>query len=137
VEAINKDKVMKLLRLILFTDKEGERASAAFALRRTLEGTGHDAHDLVELIGGKIIEVIKTVTKVEVVERVVEIDRAQRDWIAGCTELLKVSGLSDWEREFLQDMRRRFELKPQFEPTEKQAACFARIYKKFIKQAAE
>jgi hypothetical protein len=135
VEPVNKDKLMKLLRLVLFTDKTGERESAALAIRRTLEGTGHDAHDLVDLIGGKIIEVIKTVTKVEVLERVVEVDRTQQDWIQGCTELLKIKGLSDWEREFLQDMKRRFELKPQFEPSQKQANCFARIYKQFIKQS--
>jgi hypothetical protein len=129
----SRDKLIKLVRL-LSSDKDGEVLGAVAAIERTLKSNGLSFHDLAELLSDKIIEVVRT----KVVERVVEVDRTQRDWIEGATELLKVDGLAKHERTFVEDMKRRFELKPQFEPSQKQAHWFADLYRKHIqKKAAE
>jgi hypothetical protein len=127
-----RDKLIKLIRL-LSSDKEGERLGAVAAIERTLHGAGLSFHDLAETISDQIIEVVKE----KVVVKIVEIDRTQRDWIEYSEKLLQVDTLEAHERKFVQDMKQRAKLKPNFEPSQKQANWFADLCLRHIKGLRE
>jgi hypothetical protein len=121
------DRLVKLVR-VLSSDKDGEVLGAVRAIERILKSNGFSFHDLAESLAGRILEVVK----VEIVEKEVVVDRTQKDWIEAADKLMGCIKLTPRELEFVSDMRTRFRLKPEFEPTQRQMAWFADLYKKHV-----
>jgi hypothetical protein len=123
------DKIEKLLKVALSSDKEGEVVAAARAIRRTLDGAGSDIHELAaRLKGGKL-------SKAEM-QRIYDAGvQDGKDAAAASAGFTSTEGptylemanycdehdngrLTPREREFINDMTRWYVRR---EPTEKQA----------------
>jgi hypothetical protein len=138
-----RERLMKLVRM-LSSPNDGEVLNAARALERTLKANGHSFHSLAGAIAGQIVEVTKVVERVvekekiveveveRIVERVVqvEVDHSCETWIRVGRGLLKSGRLAMHEQQFVEDMVRRFELWPEFQPSPKQVHWFAKLYRR-------
>lgn len=120
---IDRERLKKLIR-VLSSDKDGEVIAAVKAIERQLKWANLSFHDLADMLTARIVEAIRV--------RVVEIDRTQRDWIEAADKMIESGKLKTAEWEFVTDMKRRFTLKPGFEPTEKQMYWFADLYKRYV-----
>jgi hypothetical protein len=67
-----------------------------------------------------------------IIEEVVQ-SRADADsWIEAADKLLATTTLADRERDFVSDMKLRFDIKPSFTPSEKQTSWFVKLYKTHV-----
>jgi hypothetical protein len=99
-----RDRLVKLVRL-LSSDKEGERLAAVAGIERALRSAGLSFHDLADTIANRIVQVVK---KVEV-----QVDRTAADsWVDAADEMLGTQGLTDYERNFVRDIKNKFKLRP-------------------------
>src|SRR5262249_49432268 len=98
-DQMNTNRLAKFL-LLLGSNKPGEVVAAANALCRTLKSDGHDLHDLVGALNGRIIYRDKIVyPKIE--------ELSTREIAQLCLDR-GTSRLNDRERQFLEDMSRRY-----------------------------
>jgi hypothetical protein len=58
-------------------------------------------------------------------------------WIVAANEILKIGSLRDYEREFVNDMRSRFIMRPDFSPSEKQTNWFVALYRREVQRRKE
>jgi hypothetical protein len=121
---MNDERIGKFL-LLLGSDKPGEVVAAAAALCRTLKFDGHDLHDLVGALNGRVIYRDKIVEKTKVVYPKVE-ELSPREIAQLCLDQ-GTSRLNDRERQFLEDMSRRYGA-----PTPKQEAWLFAIHDKLL-----
>jgi len=117
-----KERIEKFL-LLLGSDKPGEVVAAAAALCRTLKSEGRDPHDLVGALKGRVIYRDKVIEKTKVVYPKVE-KLSPREIAQLCLEQ-DTSYLNDRERQFLEDMSRRYGV-----PTPKQEAWLFALHDK-------
>jgi hypothetical protein len=111
--------------LLLGSDKPGEVVAAAAALCRTLKSEGRDLHDLVDALKGRVVYRDKIIEKTKVVYPKVE-ELSPRAIAQLCLDQ-DTSRLNDREREFLDDMSRRYST-----PTPKQEAWLFAIHDKLL-----
>ena len=121
---MNDERIKKSL-LLLGSDKPGEVVAAAAALCRVLRATGHDLHDLVRALNRRTVYRDKIVEKTKVVYPKVE-ELSPREIAQLCLDC-GTSCLSDRERQFLEDMSRRYSA-----PTSKQEAWLFAIHDKLL-----
>jgi len=119
-----KERIEKFL-LLLGSDKPGEVVAAAAALCRTLKSEGRDLHDLVGALKGRVIYRDKVIEKTKVVYPKVE-ELSPREIAQLCLEQ-DTSYLNDRERQFLEDMSRRYGV-----PTRKQEAWLFALHDKLL-----
>ena len=113
-----RERIEKFL-LLLASDKPGEVVAAAAALCRALKAEGRDLHDLVGALKERVVYRDKVVyPKVE--------ELSPREIAQLCLEQ-DTSHLNDREREFLNDMSRRYST-----PTPKQEAWLFAIHDKLL-----
>jgi ABC-type iron transport system FetAB ATPase subunit len=118
-----KERIEKFL-LLLGSDKPGEVAAAAAALCRALKSEGRDLHDLVgALKGGRVVYRDKVIEKT-VYPKVEELSPREIEQL--CLDQ-DTSRLNDRERQFLEDMSRRYST-----PTPKQEAWLFAIHDKLL-----
>ena len=96
---------------MLGSDKDGEVLAAVAALKRTLNASGGDLHDLVALLEGKV----------RVVYSKSSTPLLWRDKVAAC--LKEWNFLNEWEKDFIQKLSMQ-----RYIPTEKQAAVLNKLY---------
>jgi hypothetical protein len=119
-----RDRLCKLVRL-LSSDIEGERLGAVAGIDRTLKNAGMTFHDLADTIADRIVEVVRI--------REVPVDRTNvESWIDAANQMLATNELQDYERKFVGDMKTKFTLRRNFEPTEKQANWFVFLHNRII-----
>jgi hypothetical protein len=107
--------------LLLGSDKPGEVVAAAAALCRTLKLEGRDLHDLVGALNGRVVYRDKVVyPKVE--------ELSPREIAQLCLDQ-DTSHLNDRERQFLEDMSRRYST-----PTPKQEAWLFAIHDRLLRK---
>jgi hypothetical protein len=107
-----RDKLAKLVRL-LATDKDGERAAAVLAMRRTLEGAGLTFHDFAEMV---------------LWARGAPEQGTAQWWLEVTEYLLNTQRLAGYEMKFVEDMRLRFRLNPNYPASQKQTSWMVSLY---------
>lgn len=117
-----KERIEKFL-LLLASDKPGEVVAAAAALCRALKAEGRDLHDLVGALNGRVVYRDKVVEK-KVYPSVEEL--STREIAQLCLDQ-DTSDLNDRERQFLDDMSRRYST-----PTPKQEAWLFALHDKLL-----
>jgi hypothetical protein len=115
----NKERLCSLIRL-LSTPVDGERLGAVCGIDRILKAAGLTFHDLASAVA--------------VSRLVVDEDGcgANYQWLDAGREMLETEELSAKEREFVEDMCRRF-TSPTFVPSGKQINWFVMIYRRAVK----
>jgi len=132
------ERLEKLLKL-LTSDKDGEVIAAARAIKRTLDGTGADIHELAARVkgGGKLskaemqkiydagVEAGKNDAAVDTGFNSVDGTKSWHEMALYCEKQISSSRLYPREREFIEDMVRWTERR---EPSEKQGKWLHAIY---------
>ena len=113
LESEDRDELIKSIRL-LASDDDSECLAAVRAIKGILQAASLSFDDVAEI--AKHIDIV-SVTEVEVIE--------------ACSKLLNCD-LSAREREFIEVMKGRFELKPDFELTEEQTDWLSSLYRRHV-----
>ena len=133
IQSGTRDKLMKLIRL-LSSDKDGEKLGAIAGIERILKANGLSFHELAGALADKIVEVktivVEEKVKVQTVVVREEVDHACVSWIKAADDLIQNGKLSEKEHGFITDMKMRFSLNKNYEPSDKQSGWMAAIYKR-------
>jgi hypothetical protein len=114
--------------LLLGSDKPGEVVAAAAALCRALKSEGRDLHDLVDALKGRVVYRDKVIEKTNY-PKVEEL--SPREIAQLCLDQ-DPSHLNDRERQFLEDMSRRYSV-----PTPKQEAWLFAIHDRLLRSPSD
>ena len=118
---IRKAQLVSLIRM-LSTPVDGERLGAVAAIERLLVSSGLTWHDLADVVEGSSLDVDR--------------DQNTQEWIDAASAILRNPGLSQMERQFVEEMQGKFVLNDRlgcdWQPSQKQTAWFVRLYRKKV-----
>jgi hypothetical protein len=114
---INAEKLALLIPR-LASEFDGEIVATVHAIRRLLDASGHDLHDLARIVAG---------TKIGPQDEPPRHDGGPAGIIAVCEQLLETFWLSQWERNFLQSIRDQARSRYAFKLSNKQKATLDKL----------